>query len=476
MRRDLAAKTIGEVGSRLGVLLFFFYVARKVSAAGFGTLSVVLSVAVLLGVVFLDPGLNIVTVQRVVQLQASAVHCVGAVLALKLLLMLPVVGVVLLGAYFGGGRLPALSLMLAGLYVLCTAIFEFFCSITNGFHRMDLEAVLKIGQRLLTVCLGLGVIVLVAPSVDGVLLALVVGMAIGCVAAWWAVRGECVPLALVWDPTAMLRALRLGFPVAGTYIITAVYLKWDMPILSFFNIEATEIGWYAGAYRLLEALSAIPGILGSAIFPTLVHLRSHQDDRFPRLLLLSIKLVLLSSLPLACLLGVFSREVIVAVYGKAYEPGGAFLSILAWSVVPIFCYFFLVFVNVAGDCAEYNVYSGLCSLMTGLVANLVLTPHLGSRGVAWAGVCANSVFAFLALRKAAPIVGVDQIVRIAVRLLACGTVLLLVLLVVPLGPIRRAGVGIMAYLAMTIALRVVTSHDVSAAFRMIWPRVRPALS
>src|SRR5206468_2586568 len=108
IRKDVVFKFAGELFSRIAFLLFFVIVGRTLGAAEFGNLNLALSTAMILGVIFLDPGLNMATVQRLIANPENASHDAGAVLAFKLFASIPFVLLALfLGGLVMGTRLPS---------------------------------------------------------------------------------------------------------------------------------------------------------------------------------------------------------------------------------------------------------------------------------------------------------------------------------------------------------------------------------
>ena len=117
--------------------------------------------------------------------------------------------------------------------------------------------------------------------------------------AWILVGRRLIWVMPQWNFDAIREAFRLGLPIAGAVVIGTIYLKWDLLVLSYFGISREQIGWYAGAFKIVEAFSALPGILGAGLFPMMVELRHRDPALLERLLGVTAKAVLLVSLPVA---------------------------------------------------------------------------------------------------------------------------------------------------------------------------------
>jgi len=472
IRRDVSLKVFGEFVSRFMFLLFFFYLGRKLGSADFGTLSLALSVPTILAVIFLDPGLCLAAIHMLVEEPQQATTIAGSILSAKLLMFLPFVLVLAVIRFVLGARLPSLSLLLLGaLFTLFTAILEYLSSVTNAYHRMDLEAFLKIVNRFLIVLLGMFAIW--RGRVLAVLLSMALATAISAIFAWLLLRSRLISISLRWRFPTLKKAFHIGLPIAGTAILTAIYLKWDLLVLSYFNISREQIGWYAGAFKIMEAFSAVPGILGAALFPLMIQLRRQDPKSLDRLLSISVKSVVLFSLPIAASISLFSRFIITLVYGAEYLPGASVLAILIWCIVPMFLYFYLVFVNIAAGHAKYNFVVGCAALFAGLTANALLVPRIGYLGAAWAALIANSTFALLTIWKVGKLFHNANIPAILLRSVASCAVMVVALLLTPAAmPIQLLS-GLLAYLIALVALGTLNTSDLSLALRLMQFRGQP---
>jgi O-antigen/teichoic acid export membrane protein len=461
----VVSKFAGEVLSRMAFLLFFFYAGRKLGTADFGTLNLAISVPYILGVLFLDPGLNLSTIHTLVSYPERARQIAGSVFSLKWLLFIPLLVVLGTMSLIWGSRLPALQLLLWGaLYALFTALLEYLGSVTNAYHRMDLEAYFKIFNRFLIVALG--VAALTVGRVSTLLQAMTVASVVACLMAWFVLRRGLIPVDFHWQFDHMWDSLKAGWPIAGTLIVGTIYLKWDLLVLSYFNIGREQVGWYAGAFKILEAFSALPGILGAALFPMMIHLRERNSGQLERLLGICTKALLLFSIPVAATISLLSPQIISVVYGPKYLPGASILAVLIWCIVPIFVYFYLVFVNIAAGHAKHNLLSGCLALVAGLLANALLVPRIGYLGAAWAALAANSTFALLATWKVSSLFPEASIPPAMFRFTAAGALMTVVFIYMPNAVWIRFVVGLLVYTITLAVLGALNRNDYSLALRL----------
>jgi O-antigen/teichoic acid export membrane protein len=472
IRKDVLSKFVGEVISRLVFLLFFFWVGRKLQAADFGSLNLAISATYMLGVLFLDPGLNLSTIQMLVERPQDAKRIAGSVFLAKLLLFFPLL-IVLWGMSRGlGSRLPCFFILfLAALYALFTVVLEYLSSVTNAFHRMDLEAFLKIFNRVLIVIFG--VLALRLGHISALLFSMLVATLFACVLAWGVLAGRLIRVIPQWHLDAVWESFRRGLPIAGTSIATTIYLNWDLLVLSYFNVNREQIGWYAAGFKIVVAFSAFPTVLGSALFPMMVQLQKRDPEMLDRLLGLSTKAMLLFALPVAATVSVLSGKIVLLVYGAKYLSGGNVLAILIWSIVPIFVYFYLVFVNIAAGHARYNLLAGFVALIAGLGCNAILVPRIGYLGAAWSALAANATFALLATWNVCRLFPNASLPAVLLRLITAGCAMMTVIFFAPASPPVQLLLGLVAYFIVLVALGTLGAGDLSLAIRLMGSRTLP---
>ncbi len=474
IRRDVGLKFVGEFASRAVFLCFFFYAGRKLGIVEFGSLSLALSSTYILSVIFLDPGLNLSTIQLLVSNKEQAANIASVIFTGKLLLCLPMMFSVWVLSRAFTSRLPSLGILfLAALYAFCTAVLEYLACVTNAFHRMDLEALLKLVNRL-SIVVFCALVLQFYRATSVVLWAMWIATLAACVLALILLNRQLISIRLGWNSEILKQSLKTGLPIAGTMIVAVIYLKWDLLVLSYFNIGPQEIGWYAGAFKITEAFSALPTILGTGLFPLMVQLRVDNEDALGRILRTATKAVLLFSIPAAAAISFFSRPIITLVYGSAFGPGAKVLAVLIWCIVPMFLYFYLIYVNVAAGHASFNLLAGCAALGTGLIANTVLVPRLGFIGAAWAALVANSSFALLAAWKLCVLFRKASIAPMLVKMFAAGGLMLIVGLCTPATAKLQFSLALLVYVGVLTMAGVLDGDDLSLFIRLFHIRLRPS--
>ena len=185
-------------------------------------------------------------------------------------------------------------------------------------------------------------------------------------------------------------------PFAGVSIVAVVYLRLTVVTLSLVS-TGEETGYFATAFRVIEAFLGIPGILVATVFPILA--RAARDDtarlRYAMDRVLRVALIGGAWLALALCLG--ADFIVQVLAGDAGDPAVDVLRVEALSLLPVFvgssCGFALL--------SMHRQRAVMSAIGLGLVINLVLTLILGDAhgaiGAAIAITIADAVIAIAAL-------------------------------------------------------------------------------
>lgn len=169
-----------------------------------------------------------------------------------------------------------------------------------------------------------------------------------------------------------------ALPFALTSIAVMIYFRVDIILLSVLKGEAT-VGWYAAAYRILDAAMIIPGAIVAVLYPLLARLDASKAHR---LRLRSQVALFLLSLPLAAAVTYFAGPLTLFLYGPEYAVAAPVLQVLIWAIIPIFLNAALAYgLYAAGRSTLVSMVNWLnIPLNVGL--NWALIPALGMYGAA----------------------------------------------------------------------------------------------
>jgi O-antigen/teichoic acid export membrane protein len=195
---------------------------------------------------------------------------------------------------------------------------------------------------------------------------------------WWQRMG--MPRLAV-DLPFWRRALRRSFPYALLGVIGLVYFRTDSLLLTWMKgTEATGI--YTAAYRLLDAVTDVPGVIVAAMFPTLARLHIESKAKVRTTYLGALATLALLGLPVLIGMVLFAGPVIDLLYGEEFAGSVVVLQLLAIAVYLIFIDTANTMVLYASDNLRPVVLLSLVTMTANILLNLALIPAYAERGAA----------------------------------------------------------------------------------------------
>lgn len=189
---------------------------------------------------------------------------------------------------------------------------------------------------------------------------------------------------------------KYGIPLYLTSFIAIITLNTDKTIVSYFG-GVEEFAVFSIGAREIPFIGILSASLAQSQFPKIVSLlKNGQNNQAKNLWIKSTKDVSMILFPLILLLMLFSKPLILLVFGEKYLPGipvfRAYLLILLWRNN-----YYGALLSASGQTKWITVYSAV-SMLINLLCSVVLYYSFGIIGVVYATFIAVSVANILQLR------------------------------------------------------------------------------
>jgi O-antigen/teichoic acid export membrane protein len=176
-------------------------------------------------------------------------------------------------------------------------------------------------------------------------------------------------------------ALRRSLPYAMLGVIGLVYFRTDALLLTWMKgAEATGI--YTAAYRLLDAVTDVPGVIVAAMFPTLSRLHIESKIKVRKTYFGALATLAVLGLPVLIGMIVFARPVIHILYGDGFAGSVIVLQLLAVAVYLIFIDTANTMVLYASDNLRPVVLLSMVTMTANILLGIALIPAYAERGAA----------------------------------------------------------------------------------------------
>ncbi|MBI3974097.1 MAG: flippase [Chloroflexi bacterium] len=332
-----------------------------------------------------DFGLGTWLTREVARDPAAARRHVRTTLGLRLLLSaaaLPVLagaGALWMLAGAADWRFVA-TVALLGLGLVPGAVSAAGTALFNAHERMTFPAAVQVAGAALTAVLGGALLLLGNGIVALALVSLVVNV---LTAATFAVaaRRSFFALSATLDWPKQWRLLSDAMPLMLNNLLNNVFFRVDVQVLQ--SRGSAVVGYYANAYKIVDAAGAVPSSFVLAIFPLLSRRAAAQgadrDERgggLGQVYRLALKLLVAVALPIALVCSFTAHDLTLWLWGPEFLPDSAIaLQILIWFLPLSFFNGLTQYVLIAAGLQRRITVSFAIAAAFNLTANLILIPR-----------------------------------------------------------------------------------------------------
>lgn len=186
-------------------------------------------------------------------------------------------------------------------------------------------------------------------------------------------------LELKWDTIIIKRLFKSSIPLAITQVLGVIYYRIDVIMLSLMK-TFSDVGLYAAAYKITEAMNIIPLAIGQSIFPLMSKYHLTSKESLAELYERSILIVMIIGLPIAIGTTVLSEKIILLIYGQKFLFSATALSILVWAEFMIFFRPTLNNIVIAMNKEKIIPYIAGAMAVLNVIMNLLIIPKYGYLG------------------------------------------------------------------------------------------------
>lgn len=378
---------------RLGVsFVVTLWLARYLAPELFGVYNYAIAFTALFSVVATF-GLQSVVVQYLVDkpeqqnstlASAFAIQLVGGVIAFVISVLV---------AFNLVGSEP--TVLVAVLLLSTINLFRFSDTVRYYFESRVQSKRIVVTENLvfiLIVLLRIAMILLELPLIYFVALLVLEGV-LTTLAFFW-LFGIQKLKALRFDSSNFLSMLKVAWLLALSMGAVMLYMRVDQIMLASLLNQAA-VGIYSAAVRISEIWYVFPAVIVGSVFPRIIRELRHDAARANRQLDVLLTAFSIVSILVGLLVGGYSTEIIVSLFGEDYRESASVLSIHVWSSVFVFSGILGGRWLVAMDMQKVLLVSTLIGVFVNVVMNYLMIPVYGVQGAAWATLVAQFMSAIL---------------------------------------------------------------------------------
>lgn len=205
---------------------------------------------------------------------------------------------------------------------------------------------------------------------------------------------------LRWNWPFFLVILRKSAPFALLVLLMAAYGRVDSVILRPLAGDA-QAGIFAGAFRLLDALTMVAYLVSVPLLPVFSRLCVKKEAGRQAELAGTIRIVfwpvMLFAIVAAVGCAVFAEPLMRLLYHDNAAQYVPVFRVVIFGIIPIcLTYIFGTLLTAGGYLRQLNIFAA-ATLLLNIAVNLILIPHMGAVGSACASLTAQSFMALAQL-------------------------------------------------------------------------------
>lgn len=200
--------------------------------------------------------------------------------------------------------------------------------------------------------------------------------------AWFLAKKIDYQLKINFNFREIRKILIKALPFGSLVVLVTIYFRVDSVMIEHI-LGTKQVGLYGSAYRVMEMMLILPGILSGAFLPWIARIIKDDKEKVLVVVRRSIRILWSLAVPLSIGLLFFSEKGLFLIFGSKFTEAGPVLIILGFTLIPLFASAMTSMIITSSDKPQVNtsIAAGMVVLNIGL--NLILIPALGIIGAGW---------------------------------------------------------------------------------------------
>lgn len=447
-------------------------VARYLDAELFGKYIFVMAFIAVFEV-FTDMGFNSTLVREMARAKDQLGKLIGPAIVIKSIVAVLTFVIMFAGANAFGLVVPLSPEVKTAIYILGLAVtMDFFADIAistaRAYEQMEYEALIMTFNSITSLLL-IAIVVFLHMGFVNLFLArlcsniLTIGLSIFIYVRRFG------PPQLRQDITVRKHLIKEALPFGTGQVVERFYTRTNFVLIRIIQ-SVREVGFYGGAYRIVEQFSLVAISIVTAVFPVFSVLSQSSHSSLALAHEKTLKILVVISLPIVVTMTCLAEKITDIVFGANLIEIAQPLKVLSFAV-------FLTFSNVLfkftlSSMNRQAVYrrNVLVSFLANLLLALFLIPIYGYMGACVAMVASSGILFLLGHYSVSKYLAKVSMPAVLVKPVMGGLVMAaVVILMRHIDLLFVVPCGISVYLLSLLALRTFTKDEISVLKRATLP-------
>lgn len=253
--------------------------------------------------------------------------------------------------------------------------------------------------------------------------------------------------------------LKQSMPFALLVLLMASYNRIDPILLEDLAPQGRlQAGIYAGAFRLLDALTMVAYLVSVPLLPIFSKMttKAEASDELGKTVQWITSLMLVFSVSAAVVCAVMADDLMAVLYRENVADYANVFSVLVFGIIPIsMTYVFGTLLTAAGQLRWLNILATI-TLVINVLVNVVSIPYLGAVGSAWASLSAQTFMAVTQMVVALKIFNIHLGIRYIIKIILFALLIVAFACFMPSWPwLLKLVVAVIYAIAMALILKLI---------------------
>lgn len=449
--KNISFLFISQVISYIFGFFYVIYTARYLGSAGYGILSLSLSLTGIFGLLA-DLGLSTLITRELSRDHSLTSKYLVNVVTIKVLLSLVtffIIFIIVNLFNFPQETVNVVSLMTIA-YIL-TSFSSMFYSIFQAHERMELQSLGQILSNFLTF-IGVLIVIYLNLNIYYISLVYLVSSLIVLVYSFSIYINyynlNDIKIELNICKFLILQAL----PLSLFIILSTLAFKIDTLMLSVLKGN-DAVGLYSAPYRLIEFFNLVPVIVTTSIFPIFSRFYVSSQNSLKQSYVISFKYLMILSIPIAVGTTLLADQIVLFLFGNSFIQSINALKILIWVVPFIFLIYLLNMMLISINKQNIALKINLLAVILNITLNLIIIPKFSFIGASVVTLV-NEVFLFtVPFYYISKFVGNVNLHRVLIKSLIASAIMAIFIVYIDLNLFLEVSIAASIYLIVLILLK-----------------------
>ena len=370
--KNTAILFMSEVFNRFLSFLLVIFIARYLGNVGLGKYSFVFAFVGLFAIIS-DFGVSILMVRDVAKHKLQNEKYFRNILTLKLIFALITLALpFLIIQFLNRGKEIEISVLLASIATSLFYLSQPSRNLFTAFEQQSYQAIYLVTERLIAFSLGILVLYL-GYGLIALISVLVLSNLVSSIYAFAVTSNKFTKIKLEFDFSFIKKLLKKSIVFWFSLVFITIYFRIDTVMLSFMKgYEAT--GWYNAAYKVIDALTFIPFLVITTVFPAMSRFHKESKDLLKLLYEKSFYYLFIIALPLAVGTTILAKRIIIFIFKGEFINSVAALQILIWALLFMFINYIAGYLlNSIEKQKLFTISVGITAVVN-IILNFILIP------------------------------------------------------------------------------------------------------